>query len=75
MRLVEHLVDHHAVVADRSIDISPRSDHIGKASAEAVTGTANLGDALRADPLDGRFDIVDAVIRVILLRFGKSAYK
>lgn len=72
VRLVQHLVDHHPVIADRCVDIGARGDHIGKATTKAVSGAADLCHALGADPLDGRFDIVDAIGGVILLEIAKS---
>ena len=73
---IQHLVDHHAVIADRSIDIGARRGHIGEPSTEAVAGAADLGDVLRAaNPADRCLDVIDAVIGIVLLEIAEGLLK
>ena len=44
MRLAQHLINHHAVIADRRVDIGAGGGHISEAPAQAEADTANLGD-------------------------------
>ena len=44
MAFVQHLVDHHAIIANRRANIRPRCRHIRKSSAQAVTDSADFLD-------------------------------
>src|SRR3546814_7224087 len=71
MRIVQHLVDHKAIIADRSVDIGARGGHIGEAAAEAEADASEPVDSLAAQPVDRRLDIIAPVAGVILAEIAE----
>src|SRR3546814_12237887 len=71
MRLVQHLVDHNAIIADRRVDIGARGGHIGEAAAEADADASDPVDSIAAQPVDRRLDILDTVVGVILAEIAE----
>ncbi len=67
MLLTEQPVDPDAIIADRGIDIGARRSHVGDLAAHAEADQADLGHAgVPANPVDRRFDILDAQVEVML---------
>ena len=73
----QHLINHHAIIADRRVNMGAGGGHISEAPAQAEADTANLGDGAvpgkaMADRLDDSFDIQHAFIGIILLKTYKT---
>src|SRR3546814_15709021 len=71
MRLVQHLVDHNAIIADRRVDIGARGGHIGEAAAEAEADASDPVDSLAAQPVDRRLAMLDHVVGVIMAEIAE----
>ena len=65
-RLVQHLLDSDAVIADIGVEIRPTGQHVGKLAAEAEADRADLAAAARhgAHMPGRRLQVVDALVHV-----------
>ena len=76
MLFIEHLVDMHAIIADRCAHIGARRRHIGELAARTVANQSDFLDGrvtahTSADRLDGRFDVDNAIVEIILAEIAE----